>query len=59
MLTSKFENALNAKLKPAKSIIREGDDVYDELSQGYNAQMYFALMADNSMGDGIYIVDQP
>ena len=59
VLTSKFENALDAKLKPAKSIIREGDDVYDELSQGYNAQMYFALMADNSMGDGIYIVDQP
>ncbi|RGJ67243.1 hypothetical protein DXD49_09180 [Collinsella sp. TM05-38] len=59
VLTSKFENALDAKLKPAKSIIREGDDAYDELSQGYNAQMYFALMADNSMGDGIYIVDQP
>lgn len=59
VLTSKFENALDAKLKPAKSIIREGDDVYDELSQGYNAQMYFALMADSSMGDGIYIVDQP
>lgn len=59
VLTSKFENALDAKLKPAKSIIREGDDAYDELSQRYNAQMYFALMADNSMGDGIYIVDQP
>ncbi|RHN23060.1 hypothetical protein [Collinsella sp. AF31-11] len=25
VLTSKFENALDAKLKPAKSIIREGD----------------------------------
>lgn len=59
VLTSKFESALDARLKPAKSIIREGDDVYDELSQGYNAQMYFALMADSSVGDGIYIVDQP
>lgn len=59
VLTSKFESALDAKLKPAKSIIREGDDVYDELSQGYNAQMYFALMADSSVGNGIYIVDQP
>lgn len=59
VLASKFESALDTKLKPAKSIIREGDDIYDELSQGYNAQMYFALMADSSVGDGIYIVDQP
>lgn len=59
VLTTRFESALDEKLQPAKSIIREGDDVYNELSQGYNAQMYFALMADSSVGDGIYIVDQP
>ncbi|MBR3320651.1 MAG: hypothetical protein IKG04_01740, partial [Exiguobacterium sp.] len=59
VLTTRFESALDAKLQPAKAIIREGDDVYNELSQGYNAQMYFALMADSSVGDGIYIVDQP
>ena len=59
VLESRFETALNAMLRPAKSIIREGDDVYDELSQGYNAQMYFALMSDRNVGEGIYIVDQP
>lgn len=59
VFTSKFTTALDKKLEPKKSIIREGDDVYDELSQGYNAQMYFALMADRSVGEGIYIVDQP
>lgn len=59
VLEVKFEEALDAKLKPVKSINREGDDVYDELSRGYNSQMYFALMADRSIGDGIYIVDQP
>lgn len=59
VLEERFERALNAKLRPAKSINREGDDVYEELSRGYNSQMYFALMADRSVGDGIYIVDQP
>lgn len=59
VLSSRFEAALDKKLEPKKSIIREGDDVFDELSQGYNAQMYFALMADRNVGEGIYIVDQP
>ena len=59
VLASRFEAALDKKLEPKKSIIREEDDVYDELSQGYNAQMYFALMADRNVGEGIYIVDQP
>lgn len=59
VLEKKFENALNVRLRPVKSINREGDDVYEELSRGYNSQMYFALMADRQVGDGIYIVDQP
>lgn len=59
VLTTRFEAALDKKLSAVKSIIREGDDVYKELSQGYNAQLYFALMADSSIGNGIYIVDQP
>lgn len=59
VLASRFEDALDKKLNPKKSIIREDDDVFDELSQGYNAQMYFALMADRNIGEGIYIVDQP
>lgn len=59
VLDERFKKALDAKLKPVKSINREDDDVYEELSRGYNSQMYFALMADRSAGDGIYIVDQP
>ena len=59
VLEERFKKALDAKLKPVKSINREGDDVYEELSRGYNSQMYFALMADRNVGDGIYIVDQP
>ncbi|WP_297182161.1 hypothetical protein [uncultured Enorma sp.] len=59
VLEERFKKALDTKLKPVKSINREDDDVYEELSRGYNSQMYFALMADRSVGDGIYIVDQP
>lgn len=59
VLQQRFEKALDKQLKPVKSIIREGDDVFDELSQGYDAQLYFKLMSDSGMGDGVYIVDQP
>lgn len=59
VLEARFKAALDSKLRSVMSINREGDDVYDELSRGYNSQMYFALMADRSIGDGIYIVDQP
>lgn len=59
VLRQRFEKALDKQLKPVKSIIREGDDVFDELSQGYDAQLYFKLMSDSGIGDGVYIVDQP
>ena len=59
VLQQRFEKALDKQLKPVKSIIREGDDVFDELSQGYDAQLYFKLMSDSGMGDGVYMVDQP
>lgn len=59
VLEEKFIVALDEKLKPAKAINREGDDVFDELSRGYDAQMYFKLMADRNAGEGLYIVDQP
>lgn len=59
VLRARFKQALETKLKAVKAINREEDDVYDELSRGYNAQLYFALMADRRIDNGIYIVDQP
>lgn len=59
VLEEKFAAALNSKLRQTMAINRENDDVFQELSRGYNAQMYFALMADRASGDGVYIVDQP
>lgn len=59
-LEGKLEDALDKKLSPRQVINRaKDDDVSKELSSGYNAQMYFALMADTSIGDGVYMVDQP
>jgi predicted ATPase len=59
-LEGKLEDALDKKLSSKRMINRAKDnDVSKELSSGYNAQMYFALMADTSMGDGVYMVDQP
>lgn len=59
-LKGKLEDALDKNLSPKRVINRAKDnDVSKELSSGYNAQMYFALMADTSLGDGIYMVDQP
>jgi hypothetical protein len=40
-------------------ILREGDDVSSKLSEGFNARIYFSLMADEQLGKGLYIVDQP
>lgn len=46
-------------LEPVKAINRNKDDVYEELSQGFNSQLYFSLLRDTELGDGIYFVDQP
>jgi predicted ATPase len=59
VLRNKVEAELDKMLRPVKAINRANDDVYEELSRGYNSQMYFALMADLGRGDGIYLVDQP
>ena len=50
---------LEKRLSPQNAIIRGSDDLYEELSQGFNAQMYFSLMADASLGESIYLIDQP
>lgn len=42
------------------AILRDSDkDLYSSLSEGFNARIYFTLMADEQLGRGAYIVDQP
>lgn len=50
---------LKKRLSPQNAIIKGSDDLYEELSQGFNAQMYFSLMADASLGESVYLIDQP
>lgn len=50
---------ISKALEPVKAINRNKDDVYEELSQGFNSQLYFSLLRDTELGDGIYFVDQP
>lgn len=59
VMRKKMSDEVEKLLAPVKSIIRDGDDVFEELSQGFNAQLYFSLLRDETLGDGIYFVDQP
>lgn len=56
---SRIVKELESLLSEGKAIIRDGDDVFSELSQGYNAQIYFALLTDMGQSRGVYLVDQP
>ena len=58
-MRKKMRDEVDRLLAPVKSIIRNGDDVFEELSQGFSAQLYFSLLRDETLGDGIYFVDQP
>lgn len=50
---------VNEDLKAKFVIIKEGADKTQELSAGFNAQIYFDLLSYESERKGIYIIDQP
>ncbi len=59
LIKSRMHESVVKKLRNVNAINKAGSDVYEELSQGFNAQIYFSLLSDTSLGEGIYIVDQP
>lgn len=59
VLENKLNSLLDDALKPQQAIINQGDDLFMTRSQGYNAQIYFALLADGLEGSSIYLIDQP
>lgn len=59
VLRKKIQTGLSGKLLSRQTIVKNEDDVSGKLSQGYNAQIYFSLLADASVDNGIYIIDQP
>lgn len=59
VLQSKLNAMLSKDFTPRNSIIESGMDVYQEVSSGFDAQMYFTLISGESSDKGVYIIDQP
>lgn len=55
----KLNAKINADFKIRNTIVKENMEVYDEVSSGFDAQMYFALLSGEMRDKGIYIIDQP
>ena len=58
-LKSKINSRLDADFKVRNTIVEENMDVYEEVSAGFDAQMYFTLLSGEMRDKGIYIIDQP
>ncbi|MBD5521634.1 MAG: hypothetical protein HDR03_10550 [Lachnospiraceae bacterium] len=58
-LKDKIALRLDADFKVRNTIVEEDMDVYDEVSSGFDAQMYFTLLCGETRDKGIYIIDQP
>lgn len=59
VLKDKIASKLEVDFKPRNTIVEENMDVYDEVSSGFDAQMYFTLLCGETRDKGIYIIDQP
>lgn len=59
VLKAKINSKLDNDFKIRNTIIEENMDVYDEVSSGFDAQMYFTLLSGEMRDKGIYIIDQP
>lgn len=58
-LKQKLEVKVQADFQVVQTITENGKDVFAKLSQGFDARMYFRLLAGEERNKGIYIVDQP
>ncbi len=58
-----YKEKINARLdkdfKIRRTIVENKMDVYEEVSAGFDAQMYFTLLSGEIRDKGIYIIDQP
>lgn len=59
VLKAKINSKLDNDFKTRNTIVEENMDVYDEVSSGFDAQMYFTLLSGEMRDKGIYIIDQP
>lgn len=58
-LEAKINAILDKDFMPKNSIVEAGMDVYQDVSAGFDAQMYFTLICGETADKGIYIIDQP
>ena len=58
-LKQKLATKVQADFQLIQTITENGKDVFAKLSQGFDARMYFRLLAGEERNKGIYIVDQP
>ncbi len=58
-LKQKLTARVQADFQIVQNITENGKDVFTKLSQGFDARMYFRLLAGEERNKGIYIVDQP
>lgn len=59
VLRDKVTARLDTDFKIRNTIVEENMDVYDEVSSGFDAQMYFTLLSGEMRDKGLYIIDQP
>lgn len=58
-LRRNISSLVEEDFKPRYTITEAGKDKTEELSAGFNAQIYFTLLSYATDKDGIYIIDQP
>lgn len=56
---AKVVEAIDRDFEHSCSIIVQGNDRYQEMSAGFDAQVYFDLLSWERRRSGIYIIDQP
>ncbi len=59
ILKEKISARLDADFKIKNTIVEEDMDVYEDVSAGFDAQMYFTLLSGEMRDKGVYIIDQP
>ena len=58
-LKIKLQQKIKNDFQLLQTITENGNDVFEKLSQGFDARMYFRLLAGEERNKGIYIIDQP
>lgn len=58
-LKMKVRTKLEKDFKIGNTIVDEAMDVFEEVSSGFDAQMYFTLISGEARNKGIYLIDQP